>query len=165
MRKRSGVPSGELSDTRRLGSADARWYASQGEKAVFRRRSMAARNAVKTPGETARGAGYPPNEVSRRRRSLEGREAEARRPATNSTRGATRGHGRGRSGAEPSKTRRVAQDCDPTAYMYTPSGRKDALIGRFSRVSTVAPTVTAHWKANHHKATCAAGSLVTRFLI
>ena len=63
--------------------------------------------------------------------------------------GATRGHGRGRRRAEPSKTRRVAQDCDPTAYMYTPSGRKDALIGRFSRASTVAPTVTAHWKANH----------------
>ena len=41
MRKRSGVPSGELSDTRRLGSADARWYASQGKKAVFRRRSIA----------------------------------------------------------------------------------------------------------------------------
>ena len=60
VRKRSGVPSGELSDTQRLGSADARWYTSQGEKAVFRRRSIAARNAVKTPGETARGAGYPP---------------------------------------------------------------------------------------------------------
>ena len=30
------------------------------------------------------------------------------------------------SGAEPAKMRRVAQDCDPTAYMYTPSGRKDA---------------------------------------
>ena len=44
-----------------------------------------------------------------------------------------RGHGRGRSGAEPSKTRRVAQDCDPKAYMYTPSGRKDARIGHFSR--------------------------------
>jgi hypothetical protein len=64
--------------------------------------------------------------------------------------GATRGHGRGHRRAEPSKTRRVAQDCDPTAYMYTPSGRKDALIGRFSRASTVAPTVTAHWKANQH---------------
>ena len=60
MRKRNGVPSGELSDTRRLGSADARWYTSQGEKAVFRRRSIAARNAVKTPGETARGAGARP---------------------------------------------------------------------------------------------------------
>ena len=71
--------------------------------------------------------------------------------------GAKRGHGRGRSGAEPSKTRRVAQDCDPKAYMYTSSGRKDALIGRFSRASTVAPTVTARWKtstrAHKHKAT------------
>ena len=43
MRKRSGVPSGELSDTRRLGSADARWYTSQGEEAVFRRRSIVTR--------------------------------------------------------------------------------------------------------------------------
>ena len=60
VRKRSGVPSGELNDTRRLGSADARWYTSQGEKAVSRRRSIAARNAVKTPGETARGAGARP---------------------------------------------------------------------------------------------------------
>ena len=49
VRKRSGVPSGELSDTQRLGSVDARRYTSQGEKAVFRRRSIAARNAVKTP--------------------------------------------------------------------------------------------------------------------
>ena len=49
VRKRSGVPSGELNDTRRLGSADARWYTSQGEKAVSRRRSIAARNVVKTP--------------------------------------------------------------------------------------------------------------------
>ena len=60
---------------------------------------------------------------------------------------AMRGHGRGRSRAKPSKTRRVAQDCDPMAYMYTPSGCKDALIGSFSRASTVAPTVTACWKA------------------
>ena len=64
--------------------------------------------------------------------------------------GATRGHGRGRSGAEPSKTRRVAQDCGPKAYMYTPSGRKDAVIGRLSRASTVAPTVTARCQANQH---------------
>ena len=67
MRKRDGVPSGELSDTRRLGSADARWYTSQGEKAVFRRRSIAARNAVKTPGETARGAGARPRRDAARR--------------------------------------------------------------------------------------------------
>ena len=69
MRKRSGVPSGELSDTRRLGSADARWYTSQGEKAVFRRRSIAARNAVKTPGKTAWGAGARPRcDATRRTR-------------------------------------------------------------------------------------------------
>ena len=66
--------------------------------------------------------------------------------------GAMRGHGRGRSGAEPSKTRRVAQDCDPKAYMYTPSGCKDALIGRFSWASTVARNKAAHWKANQHTA-------------
>ena len=80
-----------------------------------------------------------------------------------------RGHGRGRSGAEPAKMRRVAQDCDPKTYMYMSSGRKDARIGHFSRASTVAakqaarcqanqhstgstvaPTVTARWKANQH---------------
>ena len=141
MRKRSGVPSGELSDTRRLGSADARWYASQGEtsqgeKAVFRRRSMAARNAVKTPGETARGAGARPRCDTTRRTRPEVPSAV--------TVGAA-------SGAEPSKTSRVAQDCDPKTYMYMSSGRKDALIGRLSRASTVAPTVTAHWKANQHR--------------
>ena len=102
MRKRSGVPSGELSDTRRLGSADARWYASQGEKAVFRRRSIAARNAVKTPGETARGAGARPRCAAPRRTRPEVPSAV--------TVGAA-------SGAEPSKTSRVAQDCDPKTYM------------------------------------------------
>ena len=71
VRKRSGVPSGELSDTQRLGSVDARRYTSQGEKAVFRRRSIAARNAVKTPGETARGAGARPRcDAARRTRPL-----------------------------------------------------------------------------------------------
>ena len=37
------------------------------------------------------------------------------------------------SGAEPSKPNRVAQDCDPKAYMYTPSGCMDARIGRVRR--------------------------------
>ena len=92
-----------------------------------------------------------------------GREAEPPSTAPNSTRGAKRGHDRGRSGAEPSKTRRVAQDCDPKTYMYTSSGCKDALIGRFSRASTVAPTVTAHWKANQHRtATVTIGELQER---
>ena len=54
------------------------------------------------------------------------------------------------SGAEPTKMRRVAQDCDPTAYMYTPSGCKDARIGHFSWVSTVAAKQAARWKANQH---------------
>ena len=81
-----------------------------------------------------------------------GSEAEGTLHATNSTRGAMRGFVLGRSQAEPTKTRRVAQDCDPKTYMYMSSGRKDALIGRFSWASTVAPTVTAHWKANQHRA-------------
>ena len=134
MRKRDGVPSGELSDTRRLGSADARWYTSQGEKAVFRRRSIAARNAVKTPGETARGAGARPRCDAPRRTRPEVPRAALFWAA---------------SRAEPAKMRRVAQDCDPKTYMYMSSGRKDARIGHFSRASTVAPTVTAHWKAAH----------------
>ena len=136
MRKRSGVPSGELSDTRRLGSADARWYTSQGEKAVFRRRSIAARNAVKTPGETARGAGARPRCDAPRRTRPEVPRAALFWAV---------------SRADPTKIRRVAQDCDPKAYMYMSSGRKDALIGRLSRASTVAPTVTAHWNANQHR--------------
>ena len=126
MRKRNGVPSGELSDTRRLGSADARWYTSQGEKAVFRRRSIVARNAVKTPGETARGGGARPRcDAQRRTRPEVSRAAlfwadagiprsEAKSPKAMSIRG-----------AEPLKTRRVAQDCDPKPYMYTASGSKD----------------------------------------
>ncbi|MBQ3748851.1 MAG: hypothetical protein II863_15710, partial [Kiritimatiellae bacterium] len=52
------------------------------------------------------------------------------------------------SGAEPAKMRRVAQDCDPKAYMYTPSGRKDARIGHFSRASTVAAKQAARCQAN-----------------
>ena len=51
----------------------------------------------------------------------------------------------------PTKTRRVAQDCDPKTYMYMSSGRKDALIGRFSWASTVARNKAAHWKANQHR--------------
>ena len=64
--------------------------------------------------------------------------------------GALRGFVLGQRRAEPTKTRRVAQDCDPKAYMYTPSGRKDAVIGRFSWASTVARNKAAHWKANQH---------------
>ena len=48
--------------------------------------------------------------------------------------GAMRGHGRGRSGADRSRGRRVVQDSPPTAYMYTPSGAKDAQIARPAQV-------------------------------
>jgi len=63
-----------------------------------------------------------------------------------------RGFVLGRSRAEPTKTRRVAQDCDPKTYMYMSSGRKDALIGRFSWASTVARNKAAHWKATQQRA-------------
>ena len=113
-------------------------------------------------GETRRKARrrYPGDEAlrrvsPRRRRERRRRERERGRATEHRAELDQRCQARSRSGpcrAEPSKTRRVAQDCDPKAYMYTPSGRKDALIGRFSRASTVAPTVTAHWKANQHQA-------------
>ena len=137
MRKRSGVPSGELSDTRRLGSADARWYTSQGEKAVFRRRSIAARIAAKTTGAEAQGAGERPRSRAPRRTRPEVPRAALFWAV---------------SRAEPTKIRRVAQDCDPKTYMYMSSGRKDARIGHFSWASTVARNKAAHWKANQHTA-------------
>ena len=64
---------------------------------------------------------------------------------------ALRGFVLGRSRAEPAKMRRVAQDCDPKAYMYMSSGRKDARIGHFSWASTVARNKAAHWKATQHR--------------
>ena len=66
--------------------------------------------------------------------------------------GALRGFVLGRSRAEPSRVRRLRQDSPPTAYMYTPSGAKDAGIGRSRKASTVARNKAAHWKANQHTA-------------
>ena len=63
---------------------------------------------------------------------------------------ALRGFVSGRSRAEPSRVRRLRQDSPPTAYMYTPSGAKDAGIGRSRKASTVARNKAAHWKANQH---------------
>ncbi len=62
-----------------------------------------------------------------------GREAETPSTAPNSTRGAMRGHGRGRSRAEPFWGRRIRLDRGPTAYMYTPSGRVDGEAARPER--------------------------------
>ena len=61
---------------------------------------------------------------------------------------ALRGFVLGRSRAEPSRVRRLRQDSPPTAYMYTPSGAKDAGIGRSRKASTVARNKAAHWKAS-----------------
>ena len=58
-----------------------------------------------------------------------GSEAETGRGATN-TQGAMRGKFRRRSRAHRSRSRRIAQDCDPTAYMYTTRGRMDAQADR-----------------------------------
>ena len=84
-----------------------------------------------------------------------GSEAEPPSTAPNSRGCQARSRFGSVSGTDRSRGWRVAQDSTPTAYMYTPSGRKDAVIGRLSRASTVAPTVTAHWKANQHEATTA----------
>ena len=150
MRKRGKCPSAEGSDTRRCGSwiapADASEARSRYSGDAASRREWRAKDAGASPC----GTGYPPNEVSRRRRSLEGCEAEGTLPATNSTRGAKRGFVLGQRRAEPSRVRRLRQDSPPTAYMYTPSGAKDAGIGRSRKASTVARNKAAHWKANQH---------------
>ena len=67
--------------------------------------------------------------------------------------GALRGFVLGRSRAEPSRVRRLRQDSPPTAYMYTPSGAKDAEIGRSRKASTVARNKAARCQANHHRTT------------
>ena len=43
------------------------------------------------------------------------------------------GSSRRRSGADRTETRRFGQDSPPRLYTYTPSGAKDAEIGRFRR--------------------------------
>ena len=65
--------------------------------------------------------------------------------------GAMRGFVSGRSRAEPSRVRRLRQDSPPTAYMYTPSGAKDAGIGRSRKASTVARNKAARCQANQHR--------------
>ena len=101
----------------------------------IRRRSIAARIAAKTTGAAAQGAGVRPSPRAPRRTRPEVPSAACFAAA---------------SGAEPAKMRRVAQDCDPTAYMYTPRGRKDARIGHFSQASTVAAKQAARCQANQH---------------
>ena len=80
----------------------------------IRRRSIAARIAVKTTGAAVQGAGERPSPRAPRR----------------TPEGAMRGFVSGRSRAEPSRVSRLRQDSPPKAYMYTPSGSKDAQIAR-----------------------------------
>ena len=121
----------------RRGSLDAQRDTSQGEKAVFRRRSIEARIAAKTTGAAAHGAGERPRPRAPRRTRPEVPRAALFWAA---------------SRAEPSRVRRLRQDSLPTAYMYTPSGAKDAGIGRSRKASTVARNKAAHWKASQHTA-------------
>ena len=99
---------------RNRGSAYARRDTTHDEEAVSSRRSIAPRNAVKTSGAaTAFRVG-----------------SDEERESLPSTRGAKRGQNRGRSRADRSRSRRVAQDCAPKAYMHTSSVRMDAQIAR-----------------------------------
>ena len=90
--------------------------------------------------QARRGGGIPPTKYraadggcSAREESRFSPERETNACAVSpAPEGAMRGFVLGRSRAEPTKTRRVAKDCDPKTYMYMSSGRKDALIGRFS---------------------------------
>ena len=59
-----------------------------------------------------------------------GREAETPSTAPNSRGCQARPRFGSVSGTDRSRGRRVAQDSTPTAYMYTPSGSKDAQIAR-----------------------------------
>ena len=81
----------------------------------IRRRSIAARIAAKTTGAAAHGAGERPSPRAPRRTRPEVPCAATVRVG---------------SGTDRSRVRRVAQDSTPTAYMYTPSGSKDAQIAR-----------------------------------
>ena len=109
--------------------------------------------------QARRGGGIPPTKY---RAADDG--CSARKESRFSPKGATntcavspapesamRGFVSGRSRAEPSRARRLRQDSPPTAYMYTPSGAKDAGIGRSRKASTVARNKAAHWKANQHR--------------
>ena len=152
MRKRGEWPSAERSDTRGCGSRIAPTGASEARSRYSGDAASRREWRAKDAGASPCGTGYPPNEVSRRRRSLEGCEAEGTLNATNSTRGAMRGHGRGRQPSEPKQGEASCAGLRPEGiYVYVERSQ-----GRTNRPlctgSTVAPTVTARWKASQHQA-------------
>ena len=137
MRKRGEWPSAERSDTRGCGSRIAPTGASEARSRysgdAASRREWRAKDAGASPCGTV----AKPRALSTRRTRPEVSRAALFWAA---------------SRAEPSRVRRLRQDSPPTAYMYTPSGAKDAGIGRSRKASTVARNKAAHWKANQHTA-------------
>ena len=142
---KKNAPQRKVGPRRRVGGASA------GE-----RRDAGSRDAPADASETRRR--YPADEVSRCGRWMQraggvelfpgGRDEHA--SPWPSSRGC---HARPRSGscrAEPFWARWIRQDCGPTAYMYTPSGAKDAGIGRSRKASTVARNKAARCQANQH---------------
>ena len=84
------------------------------------------RSGIPRQRPTMRIAAKPPGGIAR----ASGSETEALTEATNSTRDAKRDEFRGRSRAEPSRTRRIGQDCDSSLTSRLASGRKDAQFDR-----------------------------------
>ncbi len=114
----------ELSDAVRRGSRQTRRDASMARSKAQKRSGCASDNARRR-GSAMDGAGEPGRGA--------GANEERRQASPNALESAKRGSNRGRSGTEPSRLRRVAQDCDPKTYSCMSSGRKDARIAKARR--------------------------------
>ena len=114
----------ELSDADRRGSRQTRRDASMA-RSKAQKRSGCASDDARRRGSAMDGAGVPGRGA--------GANEERRQASPNALESAKRGSNRGRSGTEPSRLRRVAQDCDPKTYSCMSSGRKDARIAKARR--------------------------------
>ena len=135
----------ELSDADRRGSRQTRRDASMA-RSKAQKRSGCASDDARRRGSAMDGAGVPGRGA--------GANEERRQAPPNALESAKRGSNRGRSGTEPSRLRRVAQDCDPKTYSCMSSGRKDARIAK-ARRRVPLPRIEQHIdKAGkqHHKA-------------
>ena len=119
MRKRGERPSAERSDTRGCGSRIAPTGASEA-------RSRYSGDAASRREWRAKDAGASPGGTVARPRALSPRRTRPEVPSAVTVGAASR--------ADRSRGRRVVQDCDPKAYMYMSSGRKDAQIARHAQV-------------------------------
>ena len=118
-------PMSELSDAGGFGSRQARRGAAHGEERSPTSASEKASDKARRRESAMDGAGEPACGA--------GESEEVRDGAPSALENAKRGHVRGRSGTEPSRLRRVAQDCDPKTYLRMSSGRKDARIAKARR--------------------------------